>query len=76
MPSRNKTYDRETTLFIAGQLRLAREDSSMSQTELAARSGIMQSNVSKLERGVRCVRHSTLKRLADVFGCETTDFLP
>lgn len=56
--------------LLAYQMLLARHKSGMTQKELAARSGIYQADISKLERGLGNPSLSTLKRLADAMGME------
>lgn len=46
----------------------ARQDSGLSQTEIAARMGTSQSAVARLERGDADVRLSTLDRYAAALG--------
>lgn len=51
--------------LLAYYLSTAREMSRLTQTQLAARTGIYQADISKLERGLGNPSLSTLKRLAD-----------
>lgn len=51
--------------LLAYYLASARETSRLTQTQLAARTGIYQADISKLERGLGNPSLSTLKRLAD-----------
>ena len=48
----------------------ARVDQNISQAELARRTGIDQSNISKIERGIYNPSLSLLKRLADGMGMD------
>ena len=49
---------------IIRQIILARNESNMTQKELAERSGIKQSNISRLERGTYNPSLSSLKKIA------------
>lgn len=49
---------------LASELVSARQNSGLSQTEIAARMGTSQSAVARLERGDADVRMSTLERYA------------
>lgn len=49
---------------IIRQIILARNESNMTQKELAERAGIKQSNISRLERGIYNPSLSTLKKVA------------
>lgn len=55
---------------IANTLSTARAKVGISQTELSAKSGIDQSDISKLERGIGNPSVGTLNRLADALGME------
>ncbi|MBO6178924.1 MAG: helix-turn-helix transcriptional regulator [Selenomonadaceae bacterium] len=49
------------------KLRYLREHSEISQTEMAARLGILQSSYSKYEIGTRKPDYEVLKRIANIF---------
>ena len=49
---------------------MARENTNITQKELAEQTGIYQADISKLERGLGNPSLSTLKRLADGLGME------
>lgn len=49
---------------MLGELTRARQDSGLSQTEIAARMGTSQSAVARIEQGDADVRLSTLERYA------------
>ena len=53
---------------LIDQLVRARQESALSQTEIAARMGTSQSAVARLERGDADVRLSTLRRYAEALG--------
>ena len=57
-------------LDIADALLSAREAAGISQKELSARTGIDQSDISKVERGIANPSVATLKRLANGLGTE------
>ena len=65
------TVGQETVPLIfpaADAVLAARARAGLSQSELAARSGIDQSDISKIERGMANPSVSTLHRLADAMG--------
>jgi predicted transcriptional regulator len=54
---------------LIGELVRARQESDLSQTEIAARMGTSQSAVARLESGGLDARLSTLERYAAALGC-------
>jgi DNA-binding XRE family transcriptional regulator len=48
----------------------------LSQAALARVTGIQQSHISRLERGVSDTTPKTLGQLADVLGCDITELMP
>jgi transcriptional regulator with XRE-family HTH domain len=60
---------------LAGVLKVAREESGLSQTELAARSGLSQPHVGYLEQGKRGTSADSLKRIAFALGITATDLV-
>lgn len=56
--------------LLAYQLVQARENSNMTQKQLAEKTGIYQADISKIERGLGNPSLSTLKRIADGLGLE------
>ncbi len=59
--------------MLLGELATARQESGLSQTEIAARMGTSQSAVARLERGDVDARLSTLERYAAALG-RTVDY--
>jgi transcriptional regulator with XRE-family HTH domain len=57
-------------LAVAAAVAEARVKASLSQSELAARAGIDQSDISKIERGVANPSITTLGRLVSAMGKE------
>ena len=57
-------------ITVANALLAARAKANMSQAELAARTGIDQADISKIERGTANPSVATLKRLAQGLGAE------
>ena len=55
---------------VADAISSARAKANMSQAELSTKTGIDQSDISKLERGIGNPSVGTLKRLADAMGME------
>jgi DNA-binding XRE family transcriptional regulator len=62
--------------YVSSRIRLFRAERKLTQTELARLSGLPQSHISRLERGVHSPSHGTLKKLADVFGVEVNQLDP
>ena len=61
-----------TASVVAAAVLAARAKAGLSQSELAAQTGIDQSDISKIERGVANPSVSTLGRLADAMGMKLT----
>ena len=57
-------------LCVADAISAARAKAGISQAELSTKTGIDQSDISKLERGIGNPSVGTLKRLADAMGME------
>jgi transcriptional regulator with XRE-family HTH domain len=60
---------------LAQVLRAAREESGLSQTELATRSGLSQPHVGYLEQGKRGTSADSLKRIAFALGTTATELV-
>lgn len=58
------------TEYLAAELKAARKRKDLSQRELAARSGVPQSHISKIESGVVDIRLSSLVALARILEME------
>lgn len=58
-----------------GKVRTLREAAGLTQAELAERSGVSQTWISRLERGQENPTLATLRRLAAAFGVRVTDLL-
>ncbi len=57
------------------KLRRLRRQAALSQQELAARAGVTQETISRLERGHTAARGRTLRKLADVLGVEPRELM-
>ncbi len=55
--------------------RLARMRAGLDQGEAAARAGISQANLSRIESSKSKPRHETLLKLADAYGCSVDELL-
>lgn len=64
----HQTIDYDIYSEIAKQLFNARNSLGMSQKELAKRSGLTQSNISKIESGIIHPTIDSLKKIADSLG--------
>jgi DNA-binding XRE family transcriptional regulator len=60
---------------MGDRVRAARDRAGISQAELAARTGMHQTRISRLERGHHCPRLSTLERVGAALGCTVTELL-
>ncbi|MGD0232829.1 MAG: helix-turn-helix transcriptional regulator [Syntrophorhabdales bacterium] len=60
---------------VGDRVRSARGRAGISQSELAIKTGIHQTNISRLERGHHCPRFYTLERVAAALGCALTELL-
>lgn len=67
-------YSREYSLFL-DQLRKAREEKGLTQTEVAAKLGQTQSFVSKVERGERRIDIVELRAFCSAIGVGFTAFV-
>lgn len=67
-------YSREYSLFLE-QLRKAREEKGLTQTELAERLGQTQSFVSKVERGERRIDIVELRAFCSAIGISFSQFV-
>jgi transcriptional regulator with XRE-family HTH domain len=56
-------------------LREARERALLTQEELAAKSGVTVSTISRLENGLQAARISTIRKLATVVGTLADDLI-
>ncbi|NIM94437.1 MAG: helix-turn-helix domain-containing protein [Anaerolineales bacterium] len=73
MSNQNKSVD-ETTINVAQQIRLLREQRHLSQRALAEASGLSRNTLSLLERGHTSPTVSTLKRIAIALGVDINAF--
>jgi DNA-binding XRE family transcriptional regulator len=64
------------TRFISKRIRKARKAAGLTQVELAERSGIPQSHISRLENGEHSPSAQTLKRLAQALNVPYEDLDP
>lgn len=60
---------------VAERIRVERERQGLSQAELARRSGVSQSNLTRLENGGRACTISTLTKLAHGLGMKPAELL-
>jgi DNA-binding XRE family transcriptional regulator len=62
--------------FVGGRIRALRERAVLTQAELAAKSGLPQSHISRLENGQHSPSRVTLERLASALGVPVSDLDP
>lgn len=60
---------------LGKNLRRARQDRKMTQEEVAERSGVHATEVSRIESGKRDPQVSTVQRLAEAVGLSASDLL-
>lgn len=58
----------DPALAVAVQIRIARDDAQLSQAELAAKAGVSQQQIAKLERPGENPTIATLKKVANALG--------
>ena len=61
---------------IGMNIKLARIQTSMSQTELASRLNLEQSYISRIERGLVAASPERLYEIVFILDCESTDIFP
>lgn len=62
--------------FISNGIREARIAAGLTQAELAGRSGLTQSHISRLENGEHSPSHATVKKIADALGIPVSSLDP
>jgi len=72
MTSRNSR--RRQTIFVGTKIRQLRKERDLTQAELAARIGVQQSDLCRMENGEYKVSLDTLFRILSVFGMEIGEF--
>lgn len=63
------------TIHDPGELRQRRIEAGLNQIDLADKTGLHQSYISYLERGLKNPTPRTLKIIADQLGCQVIDLL-
>lgn len=61
---------------VAKRIRELRTEAKMNQEELAAKSGLTQSHISRLERAEHSPTHLTLEKIANALGCTVEGIEP
>ena len=70
------TPDYDINLELCQLIIDTRVSVDMTQNQLAEKSGVSQSNISKIENGIYCPSVATLKKIADAMGKRLTiDFI-
>jgi transcriptional regulator with XRE-family HTH domain len=72
MTSRNPR--RRHTVFVGSKIKDLRKERDLTQSELASRIGVQQSDLCRMEKGEYKVSLDTLFRILAVFGMEIGDF--
>lgn len=62
--------------FISGRIREARQKAGLTQDELAAKSGLLQSHICRLEKGQHSPTAVTLEKIAQALGVDASFFDP
>jgi len=62
--------------FVSGRIKDARKKANLTQDQLAEKTGIPQSHISRLEKGEHSPTFKTLEKIAEAVGCPVSDFDP
>ncbi len=62
--------------YVSQKIQSLRKKEGLTQQELAEKSGLLQSHISRLEAGKHSPSHATLKRLATALGVPVADLDP
>ncbi len=73
-PSSTPEHYRKWTAWISSKLRDERQKKGFTQTQLAQRSGLPQSHISRLENGEHSPSHMTLEKIAKALGIDVGVF--
>lgn len=65
---------RRQTIFVGGKIRQLRKQRSLTQSELAQRIGVQQSDLCRMENGEYKVSLETLFKILSVFGMDIGEF--
>ena len=65
---------RRQTIFVGGKIRQLRKERSLTQSELAQRIGVQQSDLCRMENGEYKVSLETLFKILAVFGLDIGEF--
>jgi ribosome-binding protein aMBF1 (putative translation factor) len=77
MPSVEPSEELRTRIDRVGsRIRLLRERAGLTQEQLAEKSGLLQSHISRLERGHHSPSFVTLERIASALAIEVSEFDP
>lgn len=69
-----RTTRRRQTIFVGSKIRQLRKDNSLTQSELARRIGVQQSDLCRMENGEYKVSLDTLFKILAVFGMDIGEF--
>lgn len=62
--------------FVSGRIRSLREQAGLTQVQLAKKSGLPQSHISRLENGEHSPSHVTLEKIANALGVPVSELAP
>ena len=62
--------------YVSAKIRTRRKEADLTQEELAKRSGLPQSHISRLEAGKHSPSRVTLEKLAEALGAKLSEFDP
>jgi len=71
---RTQTSRRRQTIFVGSKIRQLRKDNGLTQSELARRIGVQQSDLCRMENGEYKVSLETLFKILSVFGMDIGEF--
>lgn len=69
-----RTARRRQTVFVGSKIRQLRKERNLTQSELAARIGVQQSDLCRMENGEYRVSLDTLFKILGVFGMDIGEF--
>ncbi len=70
----NRSVRRRQGIFVGGKIRQLRKERRLTQSELAQRIGVQQSDLCRMENGEYKVSLDTLIKILGVFGMDIAEF--
>jgi len=76
VPAKLDRKAEEWALYVATKIRTLRDNAGLSQAELAAKAGLTQSHISRLENSEHTATNMTLEKIAMALGVDTRELDP